>query len=494
MENISVIFNLIMFNTLNEFLDFLEKRNLLKRIKTEVDNELEISEICDRVVKKNGPALLFENVKCYNIPVAINIFGSEERTSLALGVDNLNELTSKMESFVKFAINPPTGGLIEKLKALPKLWEMSNILPKTVSDGICKEVVRKKDINVLEFPVLKCWPQDAGRYITFGLVFSKNPYTGIRNCGIYRLQVYDRDKLVMHWQIHKDGALHEFLAREKGEKKIDVAVAIGPEPVASFGGAMPAPPDVDEMLLAGLIKGESIKMIKCETVNVEVPASSQIILEGYVDLTDLRVEGPFGDHTGFYSLEDKYPTFKINCITHKKNPIYQTIIVGKPIMEDCFIGKAIERFFLPLMKLQLPEIIDVNMPYEGCFHNLIIVSIKKRYPGQARKVMHALWGMGQAMFSKIIVVVDEDVNVQDLKEVAWKAMNNIDPQRDFEFVLGPVDALEHASRLPCFGSKVGIDATKKWKEEGFNRPWPNEIVVTNVIKELVNRKWNELGL
>jgi 4-hydroxy-3-polyprenylbenzoate decarboxylase len=327
------------------------------------------------------------------------------------------------------------------------------------------------------------------------MVFSKNPDTGKRNCGCYRLQVFDERTTGMHWQTHKQGAEHYRRMAALGEvKKMEVAVAIGADPATMYSAILPLPPDLDEIMIAGFIRQKPVEMVKCETIDIEVPAQSEIVLEGYVELGELRREGPFGDHTGFYSLEDDYPVFHVTCVTHRKDPIYATTIVGPPPMEDFYMGKAIERIFLPLMRLQLPEVRDIAMPAEGIFHNLILVAIRKSYPGHARKVMHAIWGLGQAMFSKVIVVVDEDVDVQNTSEVAWKALNNIDPERDIQFMLGPVDSLDHAARLPNFGSKMGIDATRKWATEGFERPWPDEIEMTDEVKERVTRRWKEFGL
>ncbi len=327
------------------------------------------------------------------------------------------------------------------------------------------------------------------------MVFSRNPDTGKRNCGCYRLQVFDEHTTGMHWQTHKQGAEHYRRLRAAGDKKrMDIAVAIGADPATMYSAILPLPPDLDEMMIAGFLRGKPVEMVKCETVDLEVPANSEIVLEGYVELGELRREGPFGDHTGFYSLDDDYPVFHVTCVTHRKNPIYATTIVGPPPMEDFYMGKAIERIFLPLMRLQLPEIRDIAMPAEGIFHNLILVSIRKSYPGHARKVMHAIWGLGQAMFSKCIVVVDEDVDVQNSSEVAWKALNNIDPERDIQFVLGPVDSLDHSSRLPNYGSKMGVDATKKWPEEGFTRPWPDVIRMPDDVRARVDALWKKAGL
>jgi 4-hydroxy-3-polyprenylbenzoate decarboxylase len=481
------------YDDLREFVRALEKHGELKRIPFEVDPVLEITEFADRSVKSGGPALLFEKPKGSDIPVLINAFASMRRMEIALEVSSVEEIAGRISELL--AMQKPEG-LLGKLKMLPKLADLASIFPKTVSSGPCKDVIRHKgkfDLNYL--PILKCWPQDAGRFITLPMVFSRNPDTGKRNCGCYRLQVFDGSTTGMHWQTHKQGAEHyRRMQAAHGSKRMDIAVAIGSDPATMYSAILPLPPDLDEMMIAGFLRGKPVEMVKCETSDLEVPANSEFVLEGYVELGELRREGPFGDHTGFYSLDDEYPVFHVTCVTHRKNPIYATTIVGPPPMEDFYMGKAIERIFLPLMRLQLPEIRDISMPAEGIFHNLILVAIRKSYPGHARKVMHAIWGLGQAMFSKCIVVVDEDVDVQNSSEVAWKALNNIDPERDIQFVLGPVDSLDHSSRLPNYGSKMGVDATKKWPEEGFTRPWPDVIRMPDDVRARVDALWKKAGL
>jgi 4-hydroxy-3-polyprenylbenzoate decarboxylase len=480
------------YSDLREFVRALEKHGELKRVALEIDPYLEITAFADRSVKTGGPALLFEKPKGSNIPVLINAFASRRRMELALQVDSVEDIAQRIADLL--AMQKPEG-LLGKLKMLPKLAELGSIFPKTVSDGPCKEVIRKQDFSLAEFPILHCWPQDGGRFITLPMVFSRNPETGKRNCGCYRLQVFDERTTGMHWQTHKNGAEHyRRLKARGGPSRMDVAVAIGADPATMYSAILPLPPDLDEMMLAGFLRGQPVEMVKCETSDLEVPANSEIVLEGYVELGELRTEGPFGDHTGFYSLEDEYPVFHVTCVTHRKKPLYATTIVGPPPMEDFYMGQAIERIFLPLMRLQLPEIRDICMPAEGVFHNLMLVSIRKSYPGQARKVMHGIWGLGQAMFSKCIVVVDEDVDVQNVREVAWKALNNIDPERDIQFVLGPVDSLDHSSRLPNYGSKMGIDATRKWREEGFTRPWPKVLTLPAEVRDRVDRLWKKAGL
>lgn len=472
---------------LRAFVNKLEKKRLLKRISTEVDAYLEITEITDRVCKRGGPALLFENVKGYDMPVLTNMFGSLERMQLALEVDSLDRIGEDLINLIQPPELPTS--LMDKLKTLPKLAQLSSFLPKYVKTGPCKEVINKDNPSLARLPVLHCWPEDGGPFITLPLVFTRDPVTGRRNVGMYRMQVYDDRTTGMHWHIHKDAAEHY----RKNGGKMPVAVALGCDPATIYAATAPLPHGVDEILFAGFLRKEPVEMVKCETVDLEVPARAEIILEGYVDPAESRLEGPFGDHTGYYSLADQYPVFHLTCLTHRKNPIYPATIVGRPPMEDAYLGKATERIFLPLMRLQLPEIVDLNMPPEGVFHNCVIVSIRKSYPGQARKVMCALWGMGLMMLAKLIIVVDADVDVQNLSEVMWRVFNNIDPRRDVMMTEGPLDALDHSSPLPHYGSKMGIDATTKWKEEGHLREWPKDIVMSTEIKELVDRKWRSYG-
>jgi 4-hydroxy-3-polyprenylbenzoate decarboxylase len=479
------------YTNLRDFIRALEQAGELKRISFEVDPKLEITEFADRAVKRGGPALLFEKPKGSSMPVLINAFASQRRMEIALEAASVDEHAARISEMLEMRMPQ---GLINKLKMLPKLADMANFFPKTVSSGPCKEVIRRDGFSLQELPVLTCWPGDAGPFITLPMVFTRNPETGKRNCGMYRMQVYDARTTGMHWQTHKQGAEHYRRLQRQGVTRMPVAVAIGADPATMYSAILPLPPDLDEMMIAGFLRNRPVEMVKCETVDLEVPANAEIVLEGYVEIGETRREGPFGDHTGFYSLDDDYPVFHVECMTHRRDPIYATTIVGPPPMEDYFMGKAIERIFLPLMRLQLPEIRDVCMPAEGVFHNLMLVSIRKSYPGHARKVMHAIWGLGQAMFTKVIVVFDEDVDVQNVSEAAWIALNNIDPERDIEFVRGPVDSLDHASRLPDYGSKMGIDATRKWPGEGFARRWPERIVMSQEVKAKVDELWNRAGL
>jgi 4-hydroxy-3-polyprenylbenzoate decarboxylase len=480
------------YRDLRDFLHTLEKKGELKRVSTEVDPILEITEISDRVVKAGGPALLFERPKGSRIPVVTNLVGTEQRMNLALEVDSLDEVASRVRSFID--VQSPQG-LLEKVKMLPKLAELGSFFPKSARSGECQEVVRTEGFSLNEFPILQCWPQDGGRYITWPMVITKNPETGKRNVGCYRMQVFDERTTGMHWQTQKHGAEHFRNARSKDrEGKLEVAVAIGADPATALAGILPVPPDMDEFLFSGFLRRDPVELVTCKTVDLEVPANAEIVLEGFVELGEMRTEGPFGDHTGFYSLEGQFPVFRITCITHRKNSLYLTTIVGPPPQEDFFIGHAIERIFLPVMKMQYPEIVDVAMPAEGIFQNLMIVAIRKSYPGQARKIMNAIWSLGQAMFTKVVLVVDHDVNVQDGREVVWKALCAIDPERDIQFVLGPVDTLDHAARRQDFGSKMGIDATRKWPEEGYQGRWPDEIKMDVATRGRVDAIWHLLKL
>ncbi|MEW6193066.1 MAG: menaquinone biosynthesis decarboxylase [Bacillota bacterium] len=477
------------YRDLRDFMKVLEQQGELKRIATEVDAELEITEITDRVVKSGGPALLFENVRGYDVPVLVNIFGTLERMKLALGTQDLDALGTKLFRLLQPEL-PQT--FFEKLKVLPRLAQISSFIPKLVRSGPCKEVV-VQDPDLTRFPVLKCWPGDGGRFITLPLVFTADPETGQRNVGMYRMQVFDGRTTGMHWHIHKDGAAHYRKACARGER-LPVAVALGADPATIYAATAPLPPGVDELLLAGFLREEPVELVRGETVPLEVPAHAEIILEGYVEPDERRLEGPFGDHTGYYSLADYYPVFHVTCITHRRNPVYPTTIVGRPVMEDAFIGKATERLFLPLIRLQLPEVVDINFPVEGVVHNCVVVSIKKSYPGHARKIIHAVWGMGQLAFSKVVIVVDEHVNVQDMSEVWWRVFSNIDPRRDVVLSEGPLDVLDHSSPRFAYGSKMGIDATRKLPGEGHDREWPEEIVMSPEVKALVDRKWKEYGI
>jgi len=494
-----------------------------------------MAEIADRASKSGfargskalpgGPALLFENVVGYpGARVLMNQFGSERRMKLALGLNaesgSLDEIASRIRALLE--VKSP-GGFLEKLKMLPMLAEVGKFFPKTVpaKDAPCKQVILRENFSVLDFPVLQTWPLDAGPFITLPCVVTRDPKSGKRNMGMYRMQVYDGQTTGMHWQRQKNAAEHlrerlravagdaparvQAMAETAGgtanialgnivDNRLEVAVAIGTDPATTFSAIVPAPPEIEEFLIAGFLRQQPVELVKCETVDLEVPAHAEIVLEGYVRLDELRAEGPFGDHTGFYTMQEDYPVFHITCITHRKDPIWSATVVGKPPQEDAWMGKAVERIFLPLFRLTLPEIVDINLPVEAVFHNLMIVSIRKSYAGHARKVMNGIWAMGQAMFTKCIIVVDEDCDVQNLAEVTLRVANNIDPERDIQFTLGPVDSLDHASRLPNYGSKMGIDATRKWAAEGFTRPWPPMIEMDAATKTRIDNLWKKLGI
>jgi 4-hydroxy-3-polyprenylbenzoate decarboxylase len=478
------------YSSLRDFIQVLEREGELKRISHPIKAELEITEIADRVMKRGGPALLFENVVDKKIPVLINAFGSAKRMALALGVTNVEEIAAEIAKLIQ---TKPPRSFKDKLQLLSELIKLAGVPPKIVKEAACQEVIdREPDLNIL--PVLTCWPGDAGPFITLPMVFSKDPDKGTRNVGLYRMQVFDARTTGMHWHLHKVGARH--YQRQKGRPgKLELAACLGGDPAMIYAATAPLPDQIDEILFTGFLRKKGVELIKGVTVDVEVPANSDIVIEGYVDPSEpLRREGPFGDHTGFYSLADDYPVFHVTCITHRKNPIYPTTIVGRPPMEDAYLGKATERLFLPLLRVTLPEIVDMNLPVHGVFHNLAIVAIKKEFPGHARKVMHALWGLGQMMFTKTLIVVDHDINVHDLSEITWIAGNHIDPKRDMVFVEGPVDVLDHAAPVLAYGSKVGIDATRKWRSEGFEREWPDAIVMDKTIKQYIDSIWHKLGI
>jgi 4-hydroxy-3-polyprenylbenzoate decarboxylase len=478
------------YNSLAEFVQVLERAGELRRVAHPVKADLEITEIADRVMKSAGPALLFENVAGKSMPVLINAFGSLKRMALALGVNDVEEIAADIAKLIQ--IKPPKS-FKDKFHLLGELVKLAGIPPKIVKEGPCQEVIeRAPDLNLL--PVLTCWPGDAGPFITLPMVFSKDPVKGTRNVGLYRMQVFDQRTTGMHWHLHKVGARH-YQRQKEAAGKLELAVCLGGDPAMIYAATAPLPDQIDEILFTGFLRKKGVALVKGVTVDVEVPANSDIVIEGYVDPAEpLRREGPFGDHTGFYSLAEDYPVFHVTCITHRKQPIYPTTIVGRPPMEDAYLGKATERLFLPLLRVTLPEIVDMNLPVHGVFHNLAIIAIKKEYPAHARKVMHALWGLGQMMFTKTLIIVDHDVNVHDLAEVTWIAGNHIDPKRDTVFVEGPVDVLDHAAPALGFGSKFGIDATRKWRGEGFEREWPEPIVMDERTRRYIDSIWDKLGL
>jgi len=476
-------------NDLREFIGFLEDKKELVRVKSEVDPVLEVTEITDRISKKQGPALLFEKVKGSPYPIAINLFGSYQRMAWALGLNDFGEIGQEFSSLLK---TDPNMKFMQKIEALFDLYKLSTSKPKEVKKAPCQEIIKDKDFSLFEYPILQCWPGDAGRFITLPLVITKDPESDKQNLGMYRMQVFDEKTTGMHWHTHHDGAVN-FRKYTKLGKRTEVAVAIGGDPVTIFSATAPLPYGIEELFFAGFLRGKAVEVVKARTVDLLVPAHAEMILEGYVEPAEERIEGPFGDHTGYYSVAGMYPVFHVTCITQRKDPIYPATIVGKPPMEDCYMGKATERMFLPLVKMQLAEIVDMNLPLEGVFHNCALISIRKSYPMHARKVMNAIWGLGQMMFTKFIFIFDEDVNVQNTSEAAWKAFNNVDPSRDILISEGPLDVLDHSSPRPIYGAKMGIDATKKWPEEGYQREWPDEIHMSDDIRKLVDKRWKEYG-
>jgi 4-hydroxy-3-polyprenylbenzoate decarboxylase len=479
------------FEDLREYVESLEEIDQLRRIKTRVSVDLEIAEILRRVMYKNeGPAVLFENVEGYKIPVLGNAFGSLRRLKIALDMENFEEIGERMSALTRLKIPQ---GLLNKFKMLPKLSEIADYGPKNVNSGPITEVIETSNPSLDILPIIKSFPKDSGRFITFGITVTKNPETQIRNMGVYRLQVIDSKKAIMHWQIHKRGALHYEMNKENSQKT-EVAIVIGADPATVFSAVAPVPEGLDKFLFAGITRKKGIDLVKCRTIDVEVPVTAEIVLEGYVDPSELNVEGPFGDHTGYYTPPEPFPTFTLTGIMMRKNPIYLTTVVGKPILEDAYIGKVIERSFLPLVRLFQPEVVDFSMPPAGWFQGLAIVSIKKRYPGQAKKVMMGLWGMGQLSLTKILIAVDQDVNVHDMNDVIWAVTTRADPKRDTMLIdNAPTDTLDPASPLLNLGSKMGIDATKKMKEEGYERPIQEEAVPNESTVNLVTKKWNEYG-
>jgi 4-hydroxy-3-polyprenylbenzoate decarboxylase len=486
----------VAYRNLRDYLKTIESKGLLHRIKAEVDPVLEISAITDRISKQpgGGKALLFEKVKGSEYPVVTNIFGSFERMCLALQTDQFDDIAARIVELMNQA---PPKTLMEKLSMLPKLLEFSKYLPCTVKTAPCQEVIEKDNPDLGKYPVLKCWPNDGqptdeGRFITFPMVFTRDPETGRPNCGMYRIHIYDRNTTGMHWHIHKDGARH-FDKYRALNQKMPAAIAVGSDPAVIYSATAPLPEAIDEMLFAGFLRREPVEMVKCITSEISVPANSELVIEGYIDPEESRIEGPFGDHTGFYSHADYYPVFHVTCITHRKDLIYPATIVGKPPMEDCYMAKATERIFLPLMKLDFPEIKDINLPIEGVFHNCCLISIKKSYPGHAKKIIHGLWGKGQMMFAKLLIVVDDDVDVQNISYTAWRVLNNVDWKRDVVIADGPLDDLDHAANFPRYGSKMGIDATRKTREEGMTRDWPQELFMSEDVMQLVENRWKEYG-
>jgi len=487
-------------DSLSDFIAAIDAAGELVRVRHPVTARLEMCEISDRAMKMpgGGPALLFEHVVLDDgtrsaYPVAINLFGSMSRMALALGVAELDQIGARITQLMDLKV---PDGIVAKLFLIPRLLEVARFPPRVKSGPpACQEVIwQGNQIDLRKLPVMTCWPEDGGPYITLPMVISRDPKRGIRNVGMYRVQVLGPRTIAMHWQRHKVGAAHWRAMAERGET-MPVCIAIGADPASLYSASAPLPPTVDEFIFAGFLRSAPVHLAKAVTCDLDVPAEAEFVIEGYIDPAEaLVVEGPFGDHTGFYSEADLYPQVHITAITMRRNPVYASTIVGRPPMEDFYLGHATERIFLPLLKLTIPEIVDYHMPAEGIFHNLVFVSIDKQYPGQAYKVMNAMWGQGLMSLAKVLVIVDKEVNVRNPQEAWWVALNNIDPERDTRFTMGPVDVLDHSSRAFTYGSKMGIDATRKWPEEGFTRNWPKVIEMDAATRARVDEMWGKLGI
>ncbi len=481
------------YEGMSAFVRALEQRSELVRVRRRVDPRLEVAAIADRVTKSGGPALLFENVAGARFPLLINAFGSRARMSLALGVDDLETHARAIADLVQTRAPSSARELAQLAFKLP---ELSHVPPRPVSRGACQDVVRTgDDVDLGALPILTCWPDDGGPFVTLPQVITRDPENGTRNIGCYRMQKLDRRSTAMHWQVHKTGARHFRRAKEMGLRRLDVAVALGGDPALTYAATAPLPDGIDEWMFAGFLRKRAVGTVKCKTVDLDVPADADFVLEGYVDPQEALVdEGPFGDHTGYYTPVDKFPRFHVTALTHREDAVYPATIVGPPPMEDEWLGKATERLFLPLLRLLFPEVVDMNLPVEGAFHNLVLVSIKKQYPYHAARLAHGLWGAGQMTFSKVICVVDDDVDVQDLGQVAWRLLANLDPKRDLAFVDGPIDQLDHGASQALWGSKVCIDGTRKWAEEGYKRDWPEVCRMSADVVARVDAIWPELGI
>ena len=472
---------------LRDWIALLEREGELVRVDTEVDPDLEITEINDRVVKSGGPALLFENVKGSRHPLLINQFGTERRMAMAFGVERLDDIAARLGDLLE--MQPPQG-LVEKVRGLKKLKSIADSRPRSVRSGPVHDVVLTgDDVDLDLLPIQRCWPGDPAPFITLPAVITKDPRTGVRNVGMYRMQKVDSRTTYMHWQIHKDGRA-DYLA---ADGKIEVAVALGLDPVTAYSASAPLPKHIDEFMLAGFLRGEAVELVQAKTVDLEVPANAEIVLEGTIEKDEVGLEGPFGDHTGYYTAPEPFPVFRLSAITMRRDAIYPSIVVGKPPQEDAWLGKATERIFLPAIRMTVPEIVDYDLPVSGAFHNCVIVSIRKAFPGHAQKVMHAIWGLGMLSLSKSVVVVDEWVNVHDYGEVFFTVGANVDPKRDVLLTEGPLDHLDHAPTQQFYGGKIGIDATHKGELEG-TREWPELIEMTPEVRALVDRRWSEYGI
>jgi 4-hydroxy-3-polyprenylbenzoate decarboxylase len=481
------------YDGMADFVATLERRHELVRVQRPVDPYLEVSAIADRVMKAGGPALLFENVKGSRFPLLINAFGSRARMSMALGVLDLEDHAKAIEGVLHARPAMSAAGLASALLALPDLLSLA---PRRTTEPACHEVIQTgDDVDLDALPILTSWPKDGGPFITLPNVITRDPDTGARNVGMYRMQRIDRKTTAMHWQIHKTGARHFRRAKELGLRRMDVAVALGGDPALTYAATAPLPDGIDEWTFGGFLRKSAVRTAPCKTVDLEVPADADFVLEGYVDPGEpLFDEGPFGDHTGYYTPVDRFPRFHVTALTHRKDAVYPCTIVGPPPMEDAWLGKATERIFLPLLRTMFPEVVDMNLPPAGAFHNLVLISIKKQYPMHAARLAHGLWGSGQMSFSKVICVVDADVDVQNEAEVAWRLLANLDPKRDVSFVEGPIDQLDHGANQALFGGKMAIDGTRKWPEEGYRREWPEVLEMSRDVRDRVDAMWAELGI
>jgi 4-hydroxy-3-polyprenylbenzoate decarboxylase len=478
---------------LADFVRDLERSGDLVRVSAPVDPHLEVTGIVQRLVRERGPAVLFSNPTRGEMPLLMNLFGTTSRMCRALGVSSLDEIGDRIADLLKPEMPHGLSGFRE---ALTKAAQLRNAPPKHVKRAPCQEVVYTgEDVDLNRLPGVKSWPEDGGVFLNLGLTHTKHPETGARNLGLYRLQQQDARTVSLHWQIHKDSTSHAAIAERRGER-LPVAIAFGCPPAVTYAASAPLPAEIDEYLFAGFLQKERVDMIDCVSVPLQVPANASIVLEGWVEPGQRMPEGPFGDHTGFYTPVEPFPYLRVDTMTMRKNPIYQSIVVGRPPQEDGPMGKATERVFLPLIRLTVPEIVDYDLPEAGVFHNCAIISIDKRFPKHAHKVMNAIWGAGLLSLSKLIVIVDKDCDVHDYTEVAWRAFGNVDYAHDVVHMTGPVDHLDHSSYEQFFGGKLGIDATAKLPTEGYHRAggWPAECVLDEGTIALVDRRWSEYGL
>lgn len=479
------------YGDLRDFLARLEHDGRLRRVRAPVDPYLEVTEIVQRTLRERGPALLFERPTQGEMPLAINLFGTQERMATALGVQSLDEIGERIARLIKPEVPVGLSGLRD---ALGKLADLRGVPPKRVRTAPCQDVVYKgPEVDLNRLPAVHAWPDDGGAFLNFGLTHTAHPETGQRNLGMYRLQRHDARTVGMHWQIHKDSTAHHAVA-ERRRERLPVAIAFGCDPAVTLAASTPLPADIDEYLFAGFIRRDRVEMVDCLTVPLRVPANAQIVLEGWLEPGARRPEGPFGDHTGFYTPVEPFPALTVDCMTTQREPVFQTVVCGPPPQEDGPMGKAVERIMLPLVKIIIPEIVDMDFPVEGVFQNCVIVSIHKRYPKQAHKVMSAIWGAHMLSLTKLVVVVDDDCDVHDYSEVAWRALGNVDYARDALHTDGPVDHLDHSSYQQFWGGKLGLDATRKLPAEGYDRGWPDECRMTPEVVERVTRRWQEYGL